>query len=110
MQGHDQNLGECVACETLQEDGRLVCRCQGLTCDRRDQGRRHVDLVPVVFPSDKMGWRTQEMFVQAGLKPFGHCWIEQVMRGKYVESTKELKGDSKERTEGKKLWWFREFR
>ena len=33
-----------------QEDARLLCRWQGLTCDRMDQGHRYVDLVPDAFP------------------------------------------------------------
>ena len=52
VQGHVQTLGEGVACDGPHEDGRLLYRCQGLTRDRQDQGHRHVDLVPVVFPSE----------------------------------------------------------
>ena len=37
---------------SVQEDGLLLYRCQSLTCGRKDQARRHVDLVPFVFPSE----------------------------------------------------------
>ena len=41
--GHDQTLGEGVACDTL-EDGRLLYRCQSMTCDRKDHVRRYREL------------------------------------------------------------------
>ena len=54
--GHDQTLGEGVACDTL-EDGRLLYRCQSMTCDRKDHVRRYVNLMPVVYPSqDRFGY------------------------------------------------------
>ena len=75
--------------------------CQMLTCDWKNQGRRYLDLVPVVAPR-KMDMGTQETSAQiAGLNltlglvlsdpseglqslPFGDCWIEQVMRRKIL--------------------------
>ena len=128
MQGHDQTPGEGVACDTLHEDGRLLYRCQSMTCHRRHQGCRHVDLVSGVFPSeDEFGYtrdvcaeyltelnggdrsirslkkeQTQAEAQRGGLEiqPFGACWIEQAtIRQKYIEATKELKEDCKRRKE-----------
>ena len=33
------------------------------------------------------------------IQPFGDCWIEQAMRRKYIEVTKELKSDLQRRKE-----------
>ena len=39
------------------ENGNLLYKCQNLTCRSKDQSRRYVDLVPVVFSSgDGLGY------------------------------------------------------
>ena len=52
MHGHDQTREERVACNTLQEGGKLLYRCDGPTCATQNQGRWYLDLVSVVFPSE----------------------------------------------------------
>ena len=59
-QEHDQTSGEGVACDTLQQYGRLMYRCQSFTY-RKDQERRYVDLVPDVFPSEKVFGFTRDV-------------------------------------------------
>ena len=48
--GSTDSLARCCM-QRLPENGRWLYRCQGLTCDKKNQGRRPVDLVPFVFPS-----------------------------------------------------------
>ena len=36
-------LGEGVLCDAAQEDGKLLYRCQSLTCDGKDRSQRDVD-------------------------------------------------------------------
>ena len=55
VQEHDQTRGEGVACDASEEDGKPLYGCQSVTCDRKVQTRRYVDLVPVVFPEDWFG-------------------------------------------------------
>ena len=52
-----------MACDPFQEEGKPPDRCQSLTCDRNYQGRRCVDVVPVVFRR-KMVLGAQEMCAQ----------------------------------------------
>ena len=52
MHGQDQTREEHVVCNTLQEGRKLLYRCHGPTCATQNQGRRYLDLVSVVFPSE----------------------------------------------------------
>ena len=56
VQDHDRTPGEGVARDAFQEDGKLLHKCQSLTCGSEDQARRYVDLVPVVFTSKNGVW------------------------------------------------------
>ena len=56
LQEHDQTHGDGVACDASQEDGKLLLRCQSLTCGSKYQARRYVDLVPVASPSEDWLW------------------------------------------------------
>ena len=51
VRGQDQTLEVRVTLTFFQEDGKVLYTCQGLTC-KKNQGRRYLDLVRVVFPSD----------------------------------------------------------
>ena len=35
--------------DLLQEEGKLACMCQGLTCETKNQGRRYLDLGAIQF-------------------------------------------------------------
>ena len=50
----------------LRRNGKLLCRCQGLTCDK-DQRRLHVDLVPGVPPSEHGYGHTTDVCAESGL-------------------------------------------
>ena len=98
--------------------------------DQKTQGRRYLDLVPEVFPSEEgrghqrdaraecwhelnggsssvsslRGEQAQRRKRGRGLQshPFGDCWIEQLVRRKYIEVTKDLENyfEAKERSLG----------
>ena len=40
VKDQDQTVEERVTLNTLREDGKLLYRCQGLPCDKKNQGRR----------------------------------------------------------------------
>ena len=54
----DQTLKERCYFGVLQEDGQLAYRCQELTCATKNQGRRYLNLVPVLFYSGRWKWST----------------------------------------------------
>ena len=100
--------------------------CQSPTCDSEDQARRHVDQVPLVFPTEDGFWCTRDACAECWtllhggvrsirsvkkeqrqrrkrggleIQPFGHCWIEQALRRMYIEVTRELHADFNVRKE-----------
>ena len=110
-------LEEGVLCDAAPEDGKLLYRCQSLTCDGKDQSPRDVDLMPLVFPSEDGSGCTRDVCAERWtvlnvedssvrsmkkeqaqrrksgelqIQPFGNCWIKQAMRRKYIEATREL--------------------
>ena len=54
----------------LRRMGKLLCRCQGLSCEKRNQGCRYLDSVPVVFPSED-GYEYTRDVLRRLLGPFG---------------------------------------
>ena len=124
-EGVEVTLPERVASNSPQKDGNLLCSCRGLTRATQNQGLRYLDLVPVVFHSEDGGgyvgdvsaacWTELNDGGQLGIlemeqsqrrkrggleaQPFGDCWNQQVVRRRYTEAAKELKGGLKRRTE-----------
>ena len=108
-------FGAGVASDLSQEEGQLSYRCQGPNRGKKNQGRRYLDLTPVVFYADdgeghirNAGRQPNEVSVLSDLnegrerggleiQPFGSCWIETVMRRKYMEVTRDMTRELKKR-------------
>ena len=81
VQRHDWTLGEGVACDASREDGKLLHRCQSLTCGSRNQARRHVDLVPDVFSSEDRFGCTRDVYAE--------CWTVLKVGDRSIRSMKK---------------------
>ena len=68
VEEQDQIPGEPVLVNAPQGGGKLLYRCQGLTCDMKNQGRRCLDLVPGDFPFEDGYGYTRDVCAD--------CWTE----------------------------------
>ena len=100
----------------VQEEGKLLYRCQNPNRSWKSQGPRYLDLTPVVFVAEdekrthqrSLCWRANNGGVSSvrnfraeqaqrrnkgglEIQPSGFCWIETVMRRKYMGVTKDLR-------------------
>ena len=62
VRDQDWTPEERIALHTHVEDGKLLYRFQGLTCDKKNQRRRYWDLVPVVFCAEDGSGHTRDFF------------------------------------------------